>query len=427
MINNNLNHDFFLKDLGHSNYSDSIQIPRHRWYYFKEGFSPILVEKAIQDTQCNENDIIMDPFAGSGTVPLVATTNGLNGIGFEVNPFLVFLGKTKLIQVKTNIIHNTIERIKKGISLGKDSPLAGYSTFSENNNKKKWLFNKSILNAFEGGWNKTLELDKDIRNIYQLALLHAAMETCNATRDGKCLRYRKDWQTLNFNKDKFLNHFLLEMDIIKQDLELNPIFTNKGRIISGDSRINVKYRFPWKFKLCVTSPPYLNSFDYSDIYRPELFLGKFVNSNTDLNKIRHKTVRSHMQVAWEEPCKNDFGILYDETINQINKKRQVLWNNKIPLMIQAYFEDISNLLRTLRTKANIDASLWLVVSTSAYAGVEIPVDLIIADIGIKTGWFLREIGVLRYLRTSNQFSSYSDETNNKKLRESVVIFNVSNK
>ena len=26
-----------------------------------------------------------------------------------------------------------------------------------------------------------------------------------------------------------------------------------------------------QFKLCVTSPPYLNSFDYTDVYRPELF------------------------------------------------------------------------------------------------------------------------------------------------------------
>lgn len=74
MIEGNLNHNFCLKDLGYSNYSDSIELPRHRWYYFKEGFSPILVEKAIEDASYGRDDIVVDPFSGSGTAPLVATS-----------------------------------------------------------------------------------------------------------------------------------------------------------------------------------------------------------------------------------------------------------------------------------------------------------------------------------------------------------------
>ena len=45
----------------------------------------------------------------------------------------------------------------------------------------------------------------------------------------------------------------------------------------ADSRHHLPDSFAG-FKLCVTSPPYLNSFDYTDIYRPELFLGGFVQS-----------------------------------------------------------------------------------------------------------------------------------------------------
>ena len=54
-----------------------------------------------------------------------------------------------------------------------------------------------------------------------------------------------------------------------------------------------------------------------------------------------------------------------------------------------------------------DASVWLVVSTSAYASVEVPVDLILAELSQKCGWFLREVGVLRYLRSSSQHESTS--------------------
>ena len=47
------------------------------------------------------------------------------------------------------------------------------------------------------------------------------------------------------------------------------------------------------------SPPYLNSFDYSDVYRPELFAAGFVSANSKLRKIRKKTLCSHVQVKRE--------------------------------------------------------------------------------------------------------------------------------
>jgi len=101
-----------------------------------------------------------------------------------------------------------------------------------------------------------------------------------------------------------------------------------------------------------------------------------------------------------------------------------LWNPRIPKMIQAYFEDMERIIKRLRKFAQKNASLWLVVSTSAYAGVEIPVDLILADIGQRNGWFLRDVGVLRYLRSSSQHVKHVEDQTRKSvpLRESVVIF-----
>jgi hypothetical protein len=43
-----INHNFSLKNLGMTNALDSLNRARHRWYYYKEGFSPLLVEKAIE-------------------------------------------------------------------------------------------------------------------------------------------------------------------------------------------------------------------------------------------------------------------------------------------------------------------------------------------------------------------------------------------
>ena len=140
--------------------------------------------------------------------------------------------------------------------------------------------------------------------------------------------------------------------------------------------------------------------------------------------LRLKTVRSHVQASWPHPTEQAFGQLYTKTIEEVKARIEFLWDKRIPLMIQAYFEDISSILRSLRIIAQADAQLWMVVSTSAYAGIEVPVDLIIAEIGCRTGWYLREVGVLRYLRAAGQhWKQWADfGTPKPKLRESVVIF-----
>jgi hypothetical protein len=172
------------------------------------------------------------------------------------------------------------------------------------------------------------------------------------------------------------------------------------------------------------SPPYLNSFDYTDIYRPELFLGKFVKSNEDLNKLRLKTLRSHMQIGWEEPKNIDMGQLLNQSLADIQNHGEDLWNVRIPSMIQAYFEDVKAILINLRKLAQDYSSIRIVVSTSAYAGVEIPVDLIIADLGVQTGWLLREVKVTHYLRRvpGQQWDTLSEKKNGQpRLRESIII------
>ena len=60
---------------------------RHRWYWVKEGFSPLLVQSAIEAELCCPTDLVVDPFCGSGTVPLEALRRQMSTAGAEVNPF----------------------------------------------------------------------------------------------------------------------------------------------------------------------------------------------------------------------------------------------------------------------------------------------------------------------------------------------------
>lgn len=344
-------------------------------------------------------------------------------MGTEINPFLAFVANAKLQQCEVKELQEHADIVTKAARKGRNSPLIGFSTFSERKGLEKWLFNHDVLRAFEGGTYANDQSSRSVacRILTKLCLIGAAMDACNATKDGKCLRYRSDWTDLSFGISDFVEGFERRISIVSEDLQAAPLSNSQAIVVDQDAR---KLTSGDRFRLFITSPPYLNSFDYTDIYRPELFLGKWVTDAVGLRNLRQKTLRSHIQAKWEDPVRSDFGDSYHEAMAAINDERHRLWNPRIPVMIQAYFEDIGRVLKRLSLIATDNATIWMVVSTSAYVGIQIPVDNIISDIAGSTGWSTRRIQVLRKLSRVpvQQWTELSDAGNGSPhLRESLLV------
>ena len=70
---------------GFHNFESTSQLPRHRWYYLKEGFSASLVEEAITKlTRSDQRLHILEPFCGTGTTSESALAE-IWGIMFETS------------------------------------------------------------------------------------------------------------------------------------------------------------------------------------------------------------------------------------------------------------------------------------------------------------------------------------------------------
>src|SRR5581483_803237 len=287
----------------------------------------------------------------SGTTPVECARMGVNCLAFEVNPFLAFVGRTKLRQADPEQLRMVRETVLKGLARPMKSSLEGVSTFCESKQQDKSLFNRSVLRAFTGGWKAVQECAGKYQAFLRLALVRAAMDNCNAYPDGKCLRYKRLKSYAEFNEEAVMSRFIEHCKIIEEDLENNPLSTVESEVHCMDSRALAKYKRKQKFDLCVTSPPYLNSFDYSDVYRPELFLTGAVHNNDELMRIRLRALRSHVQANWKAPKKDSFGTVYAKTIKEVQRQADDLWSPRIPAMIQAYFEDMENLLIALATRA----------------------------------------------------------------------------
>lgn len=376
------------------NFSANMEQPRHRWYEFKEGFSLTLVERAIRETKKDNKSTsftVLDPFSGSGTSPLTALQSRCNAIGYEVNPFMSFVGKTKC-QQRTKSIHDytkELNRILVQRPFRLKSPLEGVSTFTGSGENGKWLFNLDVLRAYEALYQH-ISLS-EYKDFFLLALITSAMQCCNAKKDGKCLRYLKNWKALNYTGANLRDTFKANALQMISDLERSPLLEGTRDITQGDTRKLLQASEHDSADLIIFSPPYLNSFDYSDIYRPELFLGKFVKDNSELMQLRKQTLRSHVQCKWDRKDSSTSPWVTG-IVQKLTAKQDTLWNANIPQMVSSYFYDMEEVLKQSYRIAKQNSQLWFVVSTSAYSGVEIPVDLVsVTDDGRKMFKFILQI------------------------------------
>ena len=230
------NSNFPLRDLGFSNALSIGDLPRHRWYFMKEGFSPVLVDRAVVDTEMQPGELLFDPFSGSGTVPLAGAAAGLKTQSFEINPFLRFLSATKLCTGKKQGILDASRSLIQGMERPQRSPLEGVSTFTEGNPYKRWLFPLDVIQSYEGGRQALASVSEEYRDLLRLALLGAAMDCCNAVPDGKCLRYITDWQNHEATRVQLADRFQERVASMADDLEKVPLSNSDVSVVEGDAR-----------------------------------------------------------------------------------------------------------------------------------------------------------------------------------------------
>lgn len=384
----------------------------HRWYPFVEGYSKEFIESIVNE-QTQKVDLCLEPFSGSGTTALELSTKGINCISFEVNPFMFTLSKAKLkvSLYKQRTIKSHILKMKKYIvSLDDDkiNPYSRFSTLIEGKEKKKWNIDREVFIAIEKIKSAIDNLSTTLyKEIYIVCLANILLEYSNLYRNGKCLSYKKGWKDNLYSQEQvitsffnFINNVIIE-DLKK--LETNN-FSNHNLLFLGDARKlifdNVDDN---SIDLIITSPPYLNSRDYTDSYMLELKALNFLTNYNEIKNLREQTIRSHVQLK----IRNLKGIqssILKATITKIESLsgNSTVWNTEIPNMIIAYFEDMETIFNGMYQKLKKGRRTYFNVSNSAYFGVLINTLEICSEIAENIGFEVVEIRKARYLNPSPQ-------------------------
>lgn len=394
------------------NFNESLRTPIHRWYGYKEGFSPSFVNEFVSKYSKSSKDIIFDPFGGVGTTGLEANKMGHQAYLMDVNPLGVFASKVKTrhySEVEVDLFVNEINSL---------------------NSIVKWpitvsIENKTIVKYFnEKTWDSLLQIksyiikisNETVRNLFSLALLSLIEEISTHHKNGNGVKKKRTLpEPLSFSalKEKMIERLLMYIEDIKS--------TN----ISGDTTIfyqsNLEeYVLPSKADIVLTSPPYANCFDYSKVYLTELWVGDFFTTKEDQKLFRDKSVISHVHYRWH-PRNETYGAnVINNLIVPILEKKD-LWSNNIIPMLKGYFSDMGKFLFNLSKNLNEEATVGIVVGNSVYGGTPIATDIILAKQAEELGYKCVNIKVYRKVIASSQQMIILSDYEKNFVRESLVV------
>ena len=399
------------------NYSKEKDAPFQRWYRYKEGFSIQFVNKIIEEFGHSKITKILDPFSGSGTTIIAANKLGVDGIGFEVNPFSFFLMKVKQDEYSSDEIEKFEYEYKKIISELSIGDLEEYClpdlSFADK------VFQDEAESTFMSCKTKIKKIDNSkVYNLLFLGWLSCIEELSNYRKAGNGLKKRKTVKPIIVTGKTVIEKLENQYKIMLTDLKDKCHISNKNTIYN-ESCLNFSDKVGKNsVDGIIFSPPYANCFDYTEIYKLELWFGEFVNSYSDLRTLRTKSLKSHLNFKYQ------FDDLTNSPIETLNRQLELikdvkLWDKRIPQMLYGYFDDMFNVIDNCYEALKKDGFCAIVVGNSAYGGIIVPTDLILSQYAKQIGFEVCKIEVDRYIITSSQQYEKTKE-NGKYLRESVI-------
>lgn len=381
----------------------AVNLPFQRWFHFKEAYSPTFVTDAIAACDYPVKHLL-DPFGGSGTTALTARMLGLDSTSIEVNPFMADLIRVKLSQVSpaafTLSCRNLIDQTRV-VEADYRSISGAPATLVEPGVKDRYIYGRSTYGALRA-LNRQIALLKEPEARLARVLLGSILVDCsNVTVNGKGRRYRKKWETRRVTKRDVFDRFEVAVTRAVEDLIGFSVYSSsKHCVYTGDARLQLAAVAP--VDLAIFSPPYPNSFDYTDVYNLELWMLGYLKSREDNTRLRLQTLRSHVQIKWPKTEATELSPMLRAVGNALYERRGELWNRNIPEMVVGYFMDLQSVLLSLNRILPAGRRVVTAVGDSQYAGIRVDVAGILAEIATRCGYEVEAKGKIRSMRASAQ-------------------------
>lgn len=349
----------------------------HGMFKYPCKFIPEIPRWGINAFLPQKQGVIFDPFSGSGTTLLEANINGIDAYGTEIDDIAKLI-----IKVKTTVLD------LKQIEFLEQSYLGIINTISrddaevfrpEIDNLEHW-FSENTINQL--GRMKVyidhIEND-DIRDFFKLCMVSIIKRVSNADDtspkpyvSNKIIKapptVEKEFSTVFHRYEQMM----LEL--------LNVDKMGNTNIIQGDA---LGFSMPFGIDLAITSPPYINAFDYGRTMRLEnLWMGTLTEEELRQKKSQYvgtEKIDSKME-------KSDFSILEKSNLLKGYYEQIVEQDEKRALVVKKFFEDMEKNLHCIYRQMNVGGKYMIVIGNSTIRKVNVESWKVIEEIANKMGF-----------------------------------------
>jgi len=344
-------------DLGeYATFKPNKDLPRHRWFYFKEGFSRHLVEYMLRRFRIGGGDTVLDPFMGVGTTPLTCREVGVDTVGVEVSPLFKMVADAKIADYDVDRLWEISSEImsRRGRpDLSGQHPLL-LKAFPRHNLYDILLYREAIEEIPEARY----------RNFFYTALLTAANKSGYAFKDGSRVRILPKKHVPPFKE-----MFRRTVKMMISDVEKLPLKDVEYHLYQGDAR-RLTMLGEEEIDAVITSPPYLNKIEYTTLYEVEYLL---VYGDTRVNPIR-----SYIGLTFSREDVLDLPREYED----------------LPPGARAYFTDLRQAVEEMYRVLRRGGRAAIVIGQGIYPDRVIPSDRILAEMARGIGFREAEIWIV---------------------------------
>src|SRR5688500_11772195 len=401
--------------------------PVHRWFRYREGFSPVLI------TELGLGQRILDPFCGSGSIVVGAAQQGRTALGIDVNPLAAFVSRVKLSPLGDADLAATagflgdFEAAAAGVDPWPAPALRIATKVFEPRILDAVLRLRALIEERAAGPAQ--------RRFLLLAWLSILQDVGSYFKEGNGIKYRNRrrqaggyvarpegrWQLERFGPDQAAFVRAAFRARLGEMLDDVPAWRtghwSAQRIIQGDALAEAELLEDGSFDSVLFSPPYANRFDYFESQKVELWFGGFVDSYGELTALRQRSLRSHPGAALDRPVTECPEV--ERLIGLIDPASYAA-RARVPALLRGYFTDMAAILGACRRLLRPGGRCFVVVGNSAYGGVIVPTDSLIARLGLGAGFAEAAVVPVRHLTVAPQQRT-ALRGREPWMRESVVV------
>lgn len=413
--------------------------PAHDWYRFVLSFPPHLIREYLSRFGVTSQQLVLDPFCGTGTTLVECKKMGIRSVGVEANPLAHFASRVKLdwsvspgalTECAQRIARQTSKELQKKGIVDEELPLLRQNGRMRNGTSLESLPREAEALLLSNSISP-LPLHKSLcllRNIRKQApddlashLLLAAVKV--VVFQASNLHFGPEVGVRAPKKDApVIGPWLSAVHDMGHHLaDLSQQHHICAKVYCGDAR-QVQQVFPERFVDCViTSPPYPNEKDYTRTTRLESVLLGLVEDRLGLRRLKRQLLRSNTRGVY----KNDDDDRCVQGHAEIERIASAIEARRIKLgktsgfermysrVTRLYFGGMKKHLSDLRAVLGKGAKLAYVVGDQAsYLRVMIRTGELLADIAQSLGYRVLAIDLFRTrLSTATRMQ----------LREEVVV------